>query len=137
MKEFSIIEQLNESQIKQLHHLLQQMWWSRERSLDEVLTMLKTSMSFGLIENETQDLVGYARVLTDEIKYAFIFDVMVVEKYRGNGFGKRIVDAVIGHPRLKNIKRFELTCAEDMVPFYEKFSFSKDYGEAIPMRLKK
>lgn len=137
MKEFSIIDQLNEAQIQQLCNLLQQTWWASERSMNEVLTMLKTSMSFGLIEDATQNLIGYARVLTDEIKYAFIFDVVINERYRGSGFGKKIVDSVIDHPKLKNIKRFELTCAEDMVSFYEKFGFSGDYGKAIPMILKK
>ena len=42
-------------------------------------------MSFGLIEDDTQDLVRYTRVLTDEIKYAFIFDVMVVKYHRKKG----------------------------------------------------
>lgn len=73
MNTFTIIEQLNEIQIEQLYSLFQQMWWAHDRNMADILTMLKNSMSFGLIENNTQNLVGYTRVLTDEIKYAFIF----------------------------------------------------------------
>lgn len=136
MKEHSIIHELSSKQIDQLLGLFKQMWWTKERTEDEVVTMLKNSMSFGIVEQDSHDLVGYARVLTDEIKYAFIFDVMLAEHLRGNGLGKVLMDAIITHPRLRNIKNFELTCAPDMVGFYERFGFSEDYGvEVRPMKL--
>lgn len=136
MGNYSIIEQLNSGQIEQLSELFKQMWWARDRTKNEIVIMLKNSMSFGLIENETQNLVGYARALTDEIKYAFIFDVMTAEHLRGKGLGKMLMDAIITHPRLINVKNFELTCAPDMVAFYEKFGFNENYGwEVRPMRL--
>jgi len=137
MNNFYITEQLNDLQIEQLHDLFQQLWWTRGRTMEEISTMLKNSISFGVIENDTQHLVGYARVLTDEIKYAFIFDVMTTEQLRGKGLGKIIMDAIIGHPKLQNVKSFELTCKPDMVGFYEKFNFSEDYGDARAMRFKK
>ena len=137
MKDFSIIEQLNVSQLDQLHTLFKRMWWTQGRTMEDILTMLRTSMSFGLIRNDTQELVGYARVLTDEIKYAFIFDVMTDEAYRGQGLGKMLMNAIIAHPRLNKVKNFELTCAPDMVDFYKKFGFSEDYGKDVrPMRRK-
>ncbi len=102
--------------------------------MEEVLLMLKNCISFGLVENKTQNLVGYARVLTDEIKYAYIFDVMVDEKHRGEGLGKQLLDAIIQHPKLQHIKYFELTCVPEMMAFYENFGFSGDYGEVRPMR---
>ena len=43
--------------------------------MEDIAIMLKNSMSFGVIENNTKRLVGYARVLTDAIKYApFLMD---------------------------------------------------------------
>jgi predicted GNAT family N-acyltransferase len=137
MKLFTIIDQLNSAQIDQLHELFKQMWWTKtqERTKEDISIMLRNCMSFGVIESDTQNLVGYARVLTDGIKYAFIFDVMAVDYHRGKGLGKMLMDAIIAHPRLKNIKNFELTCAPDMVAFYEKFGFSENYGgEVRPMR---
>lgn len=134
MNKFSIIEQLNDMQVGQLYDLFQQMWWTRGRTMDDISTMLKNSMSFGLIENDSQFLIGYARVLTDEIKYAFIFDVMTVENHRGRGLGKMLMEGIISHPKLKNVKNFELTCAPDIVAFYRKFNFSESYGDVLPMR---
>jgi len=135
MKDFSIVEQLDNRQIQQLYDLFKQMWWANKRTMEEISVMVRNSMSFGVIETDTQKLVGYARVLTDEIKYAFIFDVMTVDYYRGKGLGKMLMNAIISHPRLKNVNNFELTCAPDMVAFYEKFGFSENYGgEVRPMR---
>src|SRR5947207_3356320 len=107
MNHFLIIDQLNAKQVSQLHDLFKQMWWTKDRSMEEISTMLNLSMSFGVVESDTKDLIGYARVLTDEIKYAFIFDVMLVDYHRGKGIGKMVMDAIIAHPRLKNVKRFE------------------------------
>lgn len=60
MKNFSLVEQRNLVQIKQLFDLFQQMWWSEGRTIEQITIMLKTSLSFGLVENGTQNLVGYA-----------------------------------------------------------------------------
>lgn len=134
MSKFSIIEQLNQRQIGQLHALFQQMWWAEGRTMEEIAIILKNCMYFGIIENETENLIGFARVLTDKIKYAFIFDVMVAEHHQKKGLGKLLMDSIIAHPKLKRIKNFELTCAADMVEFYEQFNFSKQYGNVVPMR---
>lgn len=136
MNDFSIIEQLSEKQIAQLTELFKEMWWSRNRTAEEISIMLKNSISFGLIDNMTKDLVGYARVLTDEMKYAYIFDVMTLESHRGKGLGKLLINAIINHPRFKKVKNFELTCAPDMVSYYAQFGFNENYGDDVkPMRL--
>ena len=134
MKNFSISERLTPLQVQQLFELSQQMWWSQKRTMEEILTMLKNSLSFGLIENNTQKLIGYARVLTDEIKYAFIFDIMINDQYRSKGLSKIIMDAIFSHPKLKSVINFDLTCAPDMVNFYKKFNFSENFENVKVMR---
>jgi predicted GNAT family N-acyltransferase len=137
MDNFSIIEQPDDRQTIQLLDLIRKTWWGGERTLDNIKTMLNSCMSFGLVENSTQDLIGYARVLTDEIKYAFIFDVVVDESFRGKGFGDLIMRAIFSHPKLVGIKNFELTCAPDMMGYYKRFGFSEDFGSVRAMRYSK
>ena len=137
MNEFLLIENLDPFHIEQLFNLFQKLQWTK--TMDEISIMLKNSISFGLIETKTQNLVGYSRLLTDEIKYAFIFDLVVDEHHRKKGLGKMLMKAIISHPQLKNIKNFELTCAPAMTRFYEKFGFSEEYisaefGKVKPMR---
>lgn len=59
---------------------------------------------------------------------------MIDKLYRGQGLGKYIMDHIIQHEKLKNIKYLELTCKNDMVSFYTKFDFSKNFEVVIPMR---
>lgn len=135
MNEFIIIEQLNESQINQLHHLCKQMWWCKDRTMDEILISLRNCLSIAIIEKSSDNLVGYSRVLSDEIKYAYIYDVMIAEQYRKKGLGNLLIETIISHPKLRNVKNFELTCKPDMIEFYKKFNFSEHYDDVCPMRL--
>lgn len=134
MIKYYTAETLTNIQIQQLFELSKQMWWSKNRTIEDINVMLKTSLSFGLIEVNTQNLIGYARVLTDEIKYAFIFDMMVNDQYRNSGLSKIIINAIFAHPNLKKVTHFDLTCAPDMVAFYEKFNFSENFINVKVMR---
>lgn len=134
MSNYHTIESLNNTQAQQLFELSKQMWWSQNRTMEDIERMLKTSLSFGLTEKHTQNLIGYARVLTDFIKYAFIFDVMINSHYRNKGLSKIIMNSIFAHPDLKKITYFDLTCAPEMIPFYEKFRFSENFGNVRVMR---
>src|SRR3990167_6717974 len=128
---YSIRNEMTEEQLDQLHALSQKMWWSADRTKEEIATMLKHCMPFAVIDNDTQRLVGFARVLTDEVRYVYIYDVMTVEPLRSRGIGKMIMEAMLTHPKLSCVKYFELTCAPDLVGYYKKFGFSEDYANVI------
>ena len=92
MNAFRTIHQLNAEQIRQLHAPFQNEWWSKGRSLADVQTMLAHSdLVFGVCEQDTQTLVGFARVLTDWVFKAFIFDVIAHPGYRDKGLGKLLM----------------------------------------------
>lgn len=137
MQQFILTNDLNERQTEQLHNLFNQVNW--KRSKNDLQTLLKNSISVGIMIASTQDLVGYSRILTDEVKCAFIFDVLVDERYRGNGLGKMLMEAILTHPKLKKIRFFDLTCPSFNEQFYKKFGFreqyvSEEYGTVTPMR---
>ena len=131
---YTIQNWLTEDQFDQLHALSMQMWWSSDRSREEMTTMLKHCIPFAVVENSTQRLVGFARVLTDHVRYAYIYDVMTEEQLRGKGIGKMIMQAIVTYAQLSRVKYFELTCAPDMVDFYKQFGFDTDYNKVIAMR---
>jgi predicted GNAT family N-acyltransferase len=60
--------------------------------------------------------------------------VIVDQKFRKSGLGKFIMESILAHPKLQDVKCLELTCLTEMVPFYTKYGFSKDYGATISMR---
>lgn len=133
--QFTITEKLTADQFDQLHALYQQMWWSAGRTKEEITTLLKHSLPFGLINNDNHQLVGFARVLTDTLRFAYIYDVMVSESLRNKGLGKFIIEHILSFPALKNVKYFELTCVNELVDYYKQFGFQDEYGNLNPMRL--
>ena len=129
--EFQVVEELTESQVGELHQLIQQQWWGRKRSLDEVKTMVcNTGLMIGLVERSSDRLVGYCRALTDFAFRATIYDVMVEESLQGTGLGKRLLDAIFGHPKIQDVNFIYLACEPNLFPFYERWGFKKYDGRA-------
>jgi GNAT superfamily N-acetyltransferase len=118
-----LVSHLTDPQVVHLHGLYQSEWWSQGRSLDDVRVMVaNSSLVFGL-EDEAGRLVAFCRVLTDFVFRATVYDVIVTAALRGQGFGRTLMDAVVGHPSLQNVSTLWLCCHPDMVPFYEKWDF--------------
>lgn len=125
---------LNETQLEQLHALYQGEWWSKGRSLEETRTCAqRSSLIFALCDGDT--LLAYARVLTDYVFKAFIFDVIVAPGARQQHLGEKMLNCILRHPDLQNVRHPELYCRPDLVDFYRKFGFRTDVGDVQLMRL--
>jgi len=126
--EYKIINKLNKSQKNKLYKLYKKQWWTKDRSKKEIKKMLKHSDIIIAIVNKKGRLIGFVRVLSDFVFKAEIYDVIVAKKYRGLGLGARLVQEVLTHKKLKEVKQFNLQCLEEMVPFYKKFGFKEIKG---------
>jgi GNAT superfamily N-acetyltransferase len=130
------IEQLDERQVADLHALYQSEWWTKGRALEDVRRMLAGSdVVIGYLESDTGRLVAFARVLTDFVYKALVLDVIVAASHRGRGLGGTLMTAVLEHPKLKDVRHFELYCLPEMMPFYEQWGFTDDTGGVRFMRL--
>jgi predicted GNAT family N-acyltransferase len=129
-----VIESLSESQIRELHALFQGEWWTKGRSLDDVRDMLEHTSVVVALEDEAGRLAAFARVLTDRVYRAYLYDVIVRSDLRDTGLGARLVHAVIDHPALARVQHIELGCKPELVPFYERFGFRADLGGSLVMR---
>jgi GNAT superfamily N-acetyltransferase len=67
--------------------------------------------------------VAFARVITDRATFANLVDVFVLPEHRGQGFGKRITEAVMSHPDLQGLRRFTLATG-DAHGLYAQFGFT-------------
>lgn len=128
-------ERLSESQIQDLWTLYQSEWWTKGREMADVRCMLEHSdIIIGLCEPATKRLVAFARVLTDYVYKALIFDVIVDAPHRGSGLGQALLDAIVGHPELQRVRHWELYCLPELIPFYERWGFTEDLGGLRFMR---
>lgn len=65
--------------------------------------------------------IGFARVLTDKSRFSCINDVVIEKKYRGHGLGRKLMEAILAHPDVKNTVCILGT--KDAARFYEQFRF--------------
>ena len=132
--EYKIVRKLSKKQIIELLELYKNEWWTKTRELQDIETMLNNSPIIIGVEDSNGKLVGFARVLTDFVYKAFIFDVIIDRKHRGKGLGSSIMNTIVNHNDLKNIKHFELYCLEEMKPFYQKWGFRDESSSLVFLR---
>lgn len=133
--EYKLTNNLDDTQIDQLLNLCHQTWWAKDRTHQELETILENSFYLALIDTTTQKVIGFIRAVTDYVRYAGIFDVMVDTEYQGKGLGKLLIDDILHHPKLEKLTLVELHCLDDKVALYEKFGFEKSFDNLVPMRL--
>jgi predicted GNAT family N-acyltransferase len=130
----NVIYSLTENHIAQLHELYQHEWWTKGRTLEETKNCVAGSqVCVGLI-SANNELIGFARVLTDLTLKALIFDVIVRKDYRKTGLGDKLLSLIKSHKKLQDVKHFELYCLPEMCDFYAKHDFTT-IGEIRLMRL--
>jgi GNAT superfamily N-acetyltransferase len=130
-----VVDTFTDGQIRQLHALYQHEWWTRGRTLQETRNCVEGSqICLGLIDAGGA-LQGFARILTDYVFKALVFDVIVVGNRRGTGLGKKLVSLVLNHEALRPVKHVELYCLPETSGFYKKLGFSGDVGRVNLMRL--
>jgi GNAT superfamily N-acetyltransferase len=124
-------------QVEQLWHMYQAEWWSCGREIEDVRRAVQHSdLIFAFRNSETGRLAAFARVLTDYVYKAVIFDVIVDRPYRATGVGRLLLEAITSHPALLFVEHMELYCRPEMVSFYRKWGFTADLDELCFMRKK-
>ena len=117
-----IIESLSNEQIDQLSSIYQKTWFTQDRKINDIKNMLENSyLILGFIEDG--ELIGFCRAISDGVYKAFLFDVIVKGEYQNKGIGSLIMDTVLNHQKLINVKHIELYCPETITPFYKKLGF--------------
>lgn len=78
-------------------------------------------------------LVGMMRALSDGVSDAYMLDLVVSEKHRGNGLGKTILEKLVSHLEKKGIEWIVCIGAPGTDSFYGKTS-AKPMKGYFPMR---
>lgn len=110
----------NKLDVAFIQDFLKDIYWAAGRTIEEVQTTIEYSFCFGIYLDDQQ--IGFARVITDYVVFAYLMDVFIDEKHRGNGYSSLLIDAMMKEPQLKNIKIWRLATT-DAHFLYEKFGF--------------
>jgi GNAT superfamily N-acetyltransferase len=95
-------------------------YWARSRTREENDRIIDASLCFGAYEDGRQ--IGHARVISDTASFAYLGDVFVVPDARAKGVGKALMQAVLAHPAVKDVRRLALV-TDDAHGLYEQFGF--------------
>jgi len=116
----SVSTDKNKLDIPFIQHFLKDIYWAAGRTMEEVQTSIDHSFCFGIYLDEKQ--IGFARVITDYVVFAYMMDVFITEEHRGKGYSSILIDAMMKEPQLKQVKIWRLATA-DAHFLYEKFGF--------------
>jgi GNAT superfamily N-acetyltransferase len=123
---FKVVSSLTSDQVDDLMQMYQFTYWAQDRSREEVERMLADSdYLFGVVEPANWRLGAFARVLSDNVFRAVIFDVVVHPDFRGKGLTKVIFESISTHPVLGRVEDVLLYCRDDVIELYERFGFEE------------
>ena len=118
---YIITDGKNHISARAVKNLLDGSYWAPDRPLELVEKTIENSICVGVFLGD--DLIGFARVVTDKAVFAWIADVIVREDHRGKGLGKEIVSFIQAHPDVP--EHSQLLRTRDAHGLYEKFGFKR------------
>ncbi len=128
-KEITISTNKNRLNVKLIHEFLTNSYWAEGRALEQVKISIEHSLCFGMYLKDEQ--IGFARVLTDKAVVAYLMDVFIIDKERGKGYSKMLLNKIFAHSELKSIGKWVLA-TKDAHDLYKQFGFK---GIENPERL--
>ncbi|AWO00238.1 GNAT family N-acetyltransferase [Chitinophaga alhagiae] len=120
-------------QLNVIHqYLSEDSYWAKNIPLDIVRRSVNNSLCFGVYHEGIQ--VGFARVITDRATFGYLADVFILPAHRGQGLSKRLMETILSHPDLQDLRRMALL-TEDAQGLYAQFGFNVyEYPERFMSR---
>jgi GNAT superfamily N-acetyltransferase len=106
-REFLISTDRARLDLSVVHGFLTNCYWAKGISREVVARSIEHSLCFGIYDSSGTQ-VGFARVISDFATYAYLGDVFVLDSQRGRGLGKWLMECIMQHPALQNLRRWSL-----------------------------
>ncbi len=103
-----------------IHNYLTNSYWAKGRTFEDVKTTIEQCLCFGIYLNGKQ--IGFARVLTDYVAFAYLMDVFIVEEFQGQGYANILLERVFKYKEV-HVNKWMLA-TKDAHELYAKFSFT-------------
>jgi predicted GNAT family N-acyltransferase len=136
MPSYRFVEQIDDRLRAELMELYRHEWWTNQRREEDVARMLQhTDLVIGVCADPGGQLIGFTRVLTDRVFKALVFDVIVSRAHRHEGLGRTLIEYVLNHPMLAQVRHVELYCKPELIPFYQHWGFTAPGPEVNFLRM--
>ena len=108
--------------VKVIYEFLTSSYWAKGRTYRDVQDSINNSTCYGVYKDEK--LIGFARIITDTVVFAYIMDVFFIEAERGNGYALKLMEYILADESLKRVTQWYLK-TKDAHQFYSKLGFNK------------
>ncbi|MEN8787927.1 MAG: GNAT family N-acetyltransferase [Flavobacteriaceae bacterium] len=95
-------------------------YWAMGRSKERIEKSMAHSLCFGLFKDSQQ--IGFGRVATDYVVFAWIMDLFINPQFRGKGLGRMLIESIVEHPDLQDVNSIGLR-TQDAHELYKKYDF--------------
>jgi len=109
-------------QIDSIHKFLEKTYWAKGRTYTEVEKSIQNSLCYGVYLDGKQ--IGFARVTTDYVVFAYLMDIFILPEYRGKGYAKELINTVINDKTLENCTVWMLKTM-DAHELYRRYGFTE------------
>ena len=89
--EYRIVEGAERIGVDEVQRLLKMTYWADKRTAETIDQSMRNSACFGIRSEEDQELIGFARVISDYATTWYLCDVIIDPEYREQGLGKALV----------------------------------------------
>jgi GNAT superfamily N-acetyltransferase len=104
-----------------VHGYLRTAYWSPGVPREVVARAIANSVVVGVYAPDGAQ-VAFARAATDRATFAWIADVFVLPSHQGQGLGRFVVETLLAHPELQDLRRTMLATA-DAHELYRSYGF--------------
>jgi GNAT superfamily N-acetyltransferase len=98
--------------ISSVQEMLSKVSWSPGITENEIQKGINNSALVVGAYTENDRQIGFLRVVSDKIRFAYFTDVVVHPDFRRNGIGQQMVKFALSHPELKDVYQWLLATAD-------------------------
>jgi len=135
MMEHYISRDKEKLDVEKIHREITATYWAGQRSMEETLATIAHSSCFGIYDKAGEQL-GFTRLVTDQVTFAYLMDVIIFAPHRGKGLGKALLGHIMGLPEIQKLTTLALK-TKDAHGLYEGFGFKRVGDSALWMSIDK
>ena len=119
---YKISSETSDMDISVIHQYISRSYWASNIPLSTMKKAVENSLCFGVF-TDSGEQIAFARLITDSATFAYLADVFVLEKHRGKGISKWLMECIVKHPDLQGLRRMALATS-DAHGLYKQFGFT-------------
>jgi GNAT superfamily N-acetyltransferase len=116
-----------------MYEHLCQSYWSPNIRREVFDRGVENSLCIGAYDHETGDQIGFARLVTDYGRFAYLCDVYVLDDHQGKGLAQAMVQLLMEHDSVKTVGHWTLA-TRDAHTLYIKLGFTRADERYMMMR---